>query len=118
MQEGAFDEAVVGIDAVEHTASQVLINDAIDPQEVIQPAVKGTTGAPTVKRVVITSDTSNAHGLVTEQPPEPGEGFPVLDESVWNTISPREVERKGKDAAGIHKYRTSKYLAERAAVIH
>lgn len=84
-QEGAFDKAVVGVDAVQHTASPFHFK-ADDPQGIhrpymigypdgppvnlvclssvlIEPALKGTVGilesikkyAPGVKRVVITS---------------------------------------------------------------
>ena len=38
-----FDEAVKGVDAVAHTASPFHFN-ITDPQELIGPAVKGTTG--------------------------------------------------------------------------
>ncbi len=38
----------------------------------------------------------------------------VTQQSDWNTYSPTYVEQKGKNA-GIHKYRASKVLAERAA---
>ena len=41
--DGAFDEAVKGVDAVAHTASPFHMN-AKDPQELITPAVQGTTG--------------------------------------------------------------------------
>ena len=43
MQPDAFDEAVLGVDAVLHTASP-LHYTAEDPAEVIDPAVKGTVG--------------------------------------------------------------------------
>jgi len=38
-----FDEAVKGVQAVAHTASPFHFN-ITDPQELIGPAVKGTTG--------------------------------------------------------------------------
>jgi hypothetical protein len=41
-QDGAFDEYVKDVDAVEHTASPFQ-NDFDDPQEAIVPAVHGTT---------------------------------------------------------------------------
>ncbi|KAG9026353.1 methylglyoxal reductase (NADPH-dependent) gre2 [Tulasnella sp. JGI-2019a] len=113
-EEGAFDKAVVGVDAVEHTASPVTIM-ADDPQELIQPAVKGTIGvlesiqkhAPNVKRIVITSTLGSIiHDKGSNK---------LFDETDWNTTSPREVEEKGRDATGMHKYRTSKVMAERAA---
>ncbi|KAG8762779.1 methylglyoxal reductase (NADPH-dependent) gre2 [Ceratobasidium sp. 428] len=42
-KDGAFDEAVKGVDAVAHTASPFHF-EADDPQELIEPAVKGTVG--------------------------------------------------------------------------
>jgi len=65
-KEGAFDEAVVGIDAVEHTASPFHFK-VDDPRDLIEPAVKGTVGVlesikkygSSVKRVVITSSAAS-----------------------------------------------------------
>jgi len=114
-KEGAFDAAVVGADAVEHTASPFHFK-AEDPQALIGPAVKGTVGvlesikknAPGVKRVVITSSVAS---VIHDKKPSSS----AFDESDWNTTSPNEVEQKGKDASGVHKYRASKVLAESAA---
>ncbi|KAG8935186.1 methylglyoxal reductase (NADPH-dependent) gre2 [Tulasnella sp. 417] len=134
-KEGAFDKAVVGVDAVQHTASPFHFK-ADDPQgisgrfnpilciradlvsspELIEPAVKGTVGvlesikkcAPGVKRVVITSSVA---AIVYNK----GREGVSYDESDWNTESPKEVEEKGQNATAIHKYRASKVLAERAA---
>lgn len=39
-----FDDAVKGVDAVAHTASPFYTSNVKDPQELIGPAVKGTTG--------------------------------------------------------------------------
>ncbi|GAV85203.1 Epimerase domain-containing protein [Cephalotus follicularis] len=64
MEEGAFDSAVAGCDAVIHTASPVILSvDIDDPQvDLIDPAVKGTLNVlrscskvPSIKRVVVTS---------------------------------------------------------------
>lgn len=60
-QEGAFDEAVKGVDGVAHTASPFHF-DADEPKELFEPAVNGTVGVlksvqknnPNVQRVVIT----------------------------------------------------------------
>jgi len=120
-KEGAFDLAVIGVDAVEHTASPVSLEIVGDPQALIGPAVRGTTGilesikryAPTVKRVVITSSVASLVDFSKEPPL--GEKFPTLDETDWNTLSPKEVEERGWNAEGVHKYRASKVLAERAA---
>ncbi|KIO32641.1 hypothetical protein M407DRAFT_100661 [Tulasnella calospora MUT 4182] len=114
-KEGAFDKAVVGVDAVQHTASPFHFK-ADDPKELIEPAVKGTVGVlesikkygPGVKRVVITSSVAS---IVYDK----GREGVTYDESDWNTESPRLVEEKGRNAAPVHKYRASKVLAERAA---
>ncbi|KAG9041793.1 methylglyoxal reductase (NADPH-dependent) gre2 [Tulasnella sp. UAMH 9824] len=114
-KEGAFDGAVVGVDAVQHTASPFHFK-ADDPKELIEPAVKGTVGvlesikkyAPGVKRVVITSSVA---AIVYDK----GREGVTYDESDWNTESPKEIDEKGRNASPIHKYRASKVLAERAA---
>jgi nucleoside-diphosphate-sugar epimerase len=43
-QEGVFDEAVKDVDAVAHLASPFYVAGVKDPQELIGPALKGTTG--------------------------------------------------------------------------
>ncbi|KAJ7657233.1 D-lactaldehyde dehydrogenase [Mycena polygramma] len=113
-QEGAFDEAVQGVDAIAHTASPVALHDG-EPEEVIGPAVQGTLSILTsalkygtsVKRVVYTSSTA----AVLQVEPEP-KTFSELD---WNEQAPREAKELGRAASGITKYRASKVLAERAA---
>ncbi|KAJ7490833.1 D-lactaldehyde dehydrogenase [Mycena latifolia] len=113
-KEGAFDEAVKGVDAIEHTASPFHHN-ADDPAELFEPAVKGTVGildsalkyGKSVKRVVVTSSTAAVLNISTE--PQ------VLSELDWNDQSVKEVEEKGRAAAAGVKYRASKVLAERAA---
>uniref|UniRef100_A0A199UAW7 NAD-dependent epimerase/dehydratase domain-containing protein n=1 Tax=Manihot esculenta TaxID=3983 RepID=A0A199UAW7_MANES len=63
LQEGSFDAAVDGCEAVFHTASPVSLQANADPQaELVDPAVKGTLNVlrscakvPSIKRVVITS---------------------------------------------------------------
>ncbi|QRV79239.1 D-lactaldehyde dehydrogenase [Ceratobasidium sp. AG-Ba] len=114
-KDGAFDEAVKGVDAVAHTASPFHFQ-ADDPQTLIEPAVKGTVGilksiqknAPGVQRVVVTS--SVAAIMNTSKPTGT-----IYTENDWNELSVREVEEKGKGAAGGDKYRASKTLAEKAA---
>uniref|UniRef100_A0A0W0ETB8 NAD-dependent epimerase/dehydratase domain-containing protein n=1 Tax=Moniliophthora roreri TaxID=221103 RepID=A0A0W0ETB8_MONRR len=111
---GAFDEAVKGIDAVQHIASPVIL-DADDPKDVIEPAVNGTVGilqsvkefGDKVKRVVVTSSCSS----VSQTLPEPK----VFSEEDWNEQSIKELEAKGRHAPSMVKYRASKTLAERAA---
>ncbi|KAG8853838.1 methylglyoxal reductase (NADPH-dependent) gre2 [Tulasnella sp. 330] len=119
-QDGAFDHAVVGIDAVVHTASPVTLVHTGDPEEIIQPTVRGTVGilsslkkhSPYVKRVVITSSYA---AILTSKKPGPGQEVATIDESDWNTLSAIEVEQKGRGAGGLQIYRASKVLAERAA---
>lgn len=115
LQEGAFDDAVKGVDAIAHTASPFHFN-VKDPQELIVPAVAGTGSIlqsalkfanDTVKRVVITSSTAAVFYPVTEAR--------VFDETDWNEASIREVETLGAGAAPSAMYRASKTLAERAA---
>ncbi|KAJ7490826.1 D-lactaldehyde dehydrogenase [Mycena latifolia] len=113
-KEGAFDEAVKGVDAIEHTASPFHFN-ADDPAELFEPAIKGTVGilesalkcGKSVKRVVVTSSTAAVMNLSTE--PQ------VLDELSWNDDAVRDVEEKGRASAARVKYCASKTLAERAA---
>ncbi|KAH9855692.1 D-lactaldehyde dehydrogenase [Lenzites betulinus] len=114
---GAFDAAAKDADAILHIASPVIL-DADDPNDVIVPAVLGTSrllgsaleNRATVKRVVITSSVA---AIVT--PPAPGDAPRVYSEEDWNEVSVKEVETKGRAAAPMHKYRASKVLAERSA---
>ncbi|EFI28545.1 D-lactaldehyde dehydrogenase [Coprinopsis cinerea okayama7 len=113
-KDGAFDEAVKGVDAIEHMASPFHEN-VDDPKEFIEPAVNGTVGilksalknAPDVKRIVITS--SVAAILTDTTAPS------TFSERDWNEASIKEMEEKGREAAPMAKYRASKTLAEKAA---
>ncbi|KAH7096854.1 D-lactaldehyde dehydrogenase [Auriculariales sp. MPI-PUGE-AT-0066] len=114
-QPGAFDEAVIGVDAVAHTASPVEWASPEDPPEkLIKPAVEGTlfalrsaaTRGTNVKRVVVTA--SYASIL------EPHDGPYEYSEEDWNDFSVKEAETRGKATTAVHKYRASKTLAERA----
>ncbi|KAF8879126.1 hypothetical protein BD779DRAFT_1803440 [Infundibulicybe gibba] len=115
-KEGAFDEAIQGVSAVEHIASPLIHVD--DPQLIIRPAVDGTIGilqsalkskSKLLKRIVVTSSVAAIQGL--NPTPEPI----VLSETNWNDEVVRFVEEKGKGASGAIKYDASKTLAERAA---
>ncbi|CAE6464972.1 unnamed protein product [Rhizoctonia solani] len=116
--DGAFDEAVKGVDAIAHTASPVPF-DTEDPKDVIEPAVRGTIGildsahkyGLNVKRVVITSSIT-AISDVMYHLKVPGT---IHTENDWNTLSIQEIQEKGKDASGTHKYSASKVMAEKAA---
>lgn len=113
-KEGAFDEVVKGVDAVAHTASPFHFN-AHRPEELIEPAVKGTVGVlqsvlkhgTSVKRVVITSSVA---AIVRDEP------TPVtFTENDWNQQSLDLVNELGEKAPNMAKYRASKTLAEKAA---
>ncbi|KAJ7186147.1 D-lactaldehyde dehydrogenase [Mycena filopes] len=113
-KEGAFDEAVQGVDAIEHTASPFHLH-AVEPDELIIPAIHGTVGilksalkyGKSVKRVVITS--SCAAVLQVEDEPR------IFSELDWNEQAPSQVAEMGREAPPMTKYRASKTLAERAA---
>ncbi|KAG2137915.1 hypothetical protein DEU56DRAFT_736589 [Suillus clintonianus] len=113
-KEGAFDEAVKGVDAIEHTASPFHMN-ADDPNELIIPAVNGTVGilksalkyGQSVKRIVVTS----SGAAVLRDTPTPST-FSELD---WNEQCLEIVREKGREAPNMMKYRASKTLAEKAA---
>ncbi|KAI0056657.1 D-lactaldehyde dehydrogenase [Artomyces pyxidatus] len=113
-KEGAFDEAVKGVDLVEHTASPFHFN-VKEPDDLIVPAVRGTVGilesvkkyGSNVKRVVITSSCA----AVLKPSAEPA----VWDESSWNDPAIEEVKEKGAGAPPMIIYRASKTLAEKSA---
>ena len=114
LQEGAFDEAATGVEAIVHTASPVSL-DAGDPDELIVPAVKGTVGilhsasrSATVRRVVLLSSCA---AVVDPHATGPR----VYDETCWNEVDVEEVKTKGRDAPQLSKYRASKTFAERKA---
>ncbi|KAH9896687.1 NAD-P-binding protein [Cubamyces lactineus] len=113
----AFDEAVLGVDAIVHTASPVHLH-ADKPEDMIDPAVNGTLGVMrsatlpnqrlSVKRIVFLSSCATVY---TRNAPEPR----VYDESCWNDADVQEVEEKGRDASPHAKYSASKVLAEKRA---
>lgn len=112
-QEGAFDKAVQSqppFDYVLHTASPFHHKFEDPVEDMLEPAIKGTTGilkaikayAPEVKRVVVTS--SFAAIVNADSHPK------VYDESSWNPVTWDEaVAERSKT------YRGSKKLAEKAA---
>jgi len=102
------------VDAIAHLASPVTFS-AGDPNELIEPAVKGTVGilesafkhgGENLKRVVILSSAASVSG-----PEDTGE----IDENNWNESAIREVHDKKRDASQASKYQASKSLAEKAA---
>ncbi|KAF9813505.1 hypothetical protein IEO21_05542 [Rhodonia placenta] len=113
-KEGAFDEYVKDVDAIEHTASPFHFK-AGEPDELIIPAVHGTTRVlesalahgSRVKRIVVTS--SCASVMQVQDTPR------KFSEEDWNDAAIAEVREKGRAASQPAKYRASKTLAERAA---
>ncbi|KAI0634997.1 NAD(P)-binding protein [Trametes polyzona] len=120
-EEGAFDEAVKDVDAIIHTASPFTMK-VDDPDDLIVPAVKGTTGLlasaqratgntsagpARLRRIVLLSSCAAIMG--------PGTTPRTADESVWNDEAVANVRSRGRAASPMEKYRASKSLAERAA---
>lgn len=112
-QEGAFNEVVKSdppFEAVVHTASPFHFNIQDPKKDLLDPAVIGTTGilkaikagAPTVKRVAITS--SFASIINPSQHPD------VYSEKNWNPVTEEDALKDNAAA-----YRDSKKLAEKAA---
>ncbi|GJE99866.1 NAD(P)-binding protein [Phanerochaete sordida] len=117
-KDGAFDDAVKGIDAIVHLASPFHMR-AEDPQEIIGPAVAGTAsilrsalahGNDTVRRFVILS--SCAAVLTESLDLSKSRTFSEAD---WNEFSIRDCAENGSAAYQVNKYHASKALAERAA---
>ncbi|KAH8102011.1 hypothetical protein DFH11DRAFT_1786495 [Phellopilus nigrolimitatus] len=113
-QPGAFDAAVQGVDAIAHTASPFHFK-ADDPNELIEPAVKGTVGilesalkyvGPQLQRIAVLSSCASVANASDR-----GE----LDEHSWNEESTAEVRAQGRAAEQSAKYHASKALAEKAA---
>ncbi|TCD71181.1 methylglyoxal reductase (NADPH-dependent) gre2 [Steccherinum ochraceum] len=111
---GAFDEAVKGVDAIEHLASPFHMKST-HPDDMIIPAVQGTRTllqsalqhGTNVKRIVITSSTASIGEFL--------DTAKVFTEDDWNNQSEREAKEKGKDCSPTHSYRASKTLAEKEA---
>ena len=105
-QDAGWDEALVGISALMHTASPFPIASPKDENELIRPAVEGTLRAlraahkAGVTRVVLTSSVAAIYG--TDLPT----GKTEFDESNWTEIT---------HPVGQMAYTKSKTLAERAA---
>ncbi|PWZ00415.1 NAD(P)-binding protein [Testicularia cyperi] len=116
-KEGAFDDAVKGVDAVLHTASPFHFNIEGDPRgTLINPALNGTKNVlksihqhgDKVQRVVVTSSFASVLDASKEVPY-------TFTEKDWNESSVANVEKLGNKQEGIDAYRASKTMAERAA---
>ncbi|GMK53594.1 hypothetical protein CspeluHIS016_0101800 [Cutaneotrichosporon spelunceum] len=104
VQPGAFDEAVTGVAGVAHTASPFHFR-VNDPQQLIEPAVKGTLGV-----LESIQKNNSCASIMDDNAPKPH----VRTEKDWNETSIKNVEEQGCDARPIDMYRASKTLAERA----
>ncbi|EEB94250.1 hypothetical protein MPER_06964, partial [Moniliophthora perniciosa FA553] len=114
--DGAWDEAVKGVDAILHVAAQTTHVMAVeDPREVVDIAVKGVTSlltsamkhGSTIQRIVLTSSTAAVIDGV------PASAVSV-SESDWNEESVKKIDALGKDVDFMAKYAGSKTLAEKA----
>ncbi|KAK2464439.1 hypothetical protein APHAL10511_003587 [Amanita phalloides] len=111
-KEGAFDEAVKGVDAIHHIAAPVFAN-CKDPKEMIDPVVKGTLEilrsaqrASSVKRVILMGSVSAVTRNDVDRP---------FDENDWNKASVEELEKKGVDAPAVAIYQAMKVISEKTA---
>lgn len=116
--DGAFDDAVKGVDAVAHVGSVVGKDASGTLDSIVAPVVKGAleplksaAREGSVKSFVFTSTSNAAYS------PKAGEGGDV-DEGTWNEASVRELLRleEGGDAVQrtLAAYSASKMEAERA----
>ncbi|KAH9855699.1 NAD-P-binding protein [Lenzites betulinus] len=115
LAESAFDQAILSVDAIVHTASESPVHlHADEPSEMLDPAVNGTLNvlrsaalAPGVLRVLYVSSCA---AVYTRNAPAR-----VYDETCWNDADADAVATLGR-AADVHaKYSASKIGAERAA---
>ncbi|KAK1833421.1 hypothetical protein QBC39DRAFT_346020 [Podospora conica] len=110
--EGAFDEAVKGVDAVAHLASPVATHFD-DPEPVLRDAIVGTLRAlesankePSVKSFVLMSSIASVA--------TPREDDYTYTEADWNTFAENAVKEMGKETPGFVIYAASKVAGERA----
>jgi len=110
---GSLDEAVKGVDAIEHVADPARYRGT-EPAEVIDPAVNGPKSVlesalkhgSAVKRIVFTGSA----GAVLTASDEPR----TFSEADWNEAVLVEIKEKGAEASALAKYRAAKTLAEKA----
>ncbi|KAM7257448.1 hypothetical protein ACFE04_013189 [Oxalis oulophora] len=108
MEDGSFDNAIMGCEGVFHTASPVL-KPCSDPKlEILKPAIEGTLNVlrsckknTSLRRVVLTSSSSTVRARNDLDPNVP------LDESFWSSVELCEALQIW--------YPLSKTLAEKAA---
>ncbi|KAI9509132.1 D-lactaldehyde dehydrogenase [Russula earlei] len=113
-KDGAFDEVIGGVDVIVHMASPFHFK-AATPDELITPAVRGTTSilstalkqGSTLKRFILTSSAVAILEFPWRQR--------VFTEENWNSAALEAVKTKGPAAGPLNIYLASKTLAERAA---
>ena len=109
LQEGAFDEAAQGVEAIIHMASPFTLRFKDAQKELIDPAVKGTRNvleaanrSGSVKKVVLTSSVAAVHGDNVDMKEQ---GLQEFTEAHFNTSSSPEHQ----------PYSYSKVMAEKEA---
>ncbi|KAJ7686708.1 D-lactaldehyde dehydrogenase [Mycena rosella] len=119
--EGAFDDAVKGVQGIIHTASPVHL-DASHPKgkiTMIDPAVNGQLAMLTsamkhgssVQRIIITSSCA----AILDTVPDPTKDSATVSELNWNMRPVEQCEKLNSHATGLDMYSASKTLAEKAA---
>ncbi|PPQ98104.1 hypothetical protein CVT26_003274 [Gymnopilus dilepis] len=111
--EGAFDEAVKGVDAIAHIAAPFHTNYLHD--EIFKSAFQGMVGVlksalingTRIKRIVVTSSCAAVMS--------PNEKATTFNEDDWDIAAAREVMEKGSKAPPMQIFRASKTLAEKGA---
>ncbi|GLT73578.1 hypothetical protein SLA2020_454260 [Shorea laevis] len=108
MEEGSFDDAIMGCHGVFHTASPVQKPSSDPKAEILEPAIEGTLNVlrsckknPSLRRVVLTSSSSTVRARDDFDPNVP------FDETSWSSVELCERLQIW--------YALSKTLAERAA---
>ncbi|XP_020080257.1 tetraketide alpha-pyrone reductase 1 [Ananas comosus] len=108
MEDGSFDNAVMGCEGVFHTASPVYVAGSDPKVEILDPAITGTLNLlrsckknPFLKRVVLTSSSSTVRTRDDIDPNLP------LDETSWSSVELCEKLQLW--------YALAKMLAEKAA---
>ncbi|KAI6014019.1 hypothetical protein BKA83DRAFT_4473825 [Pisolithus microcarpus] len=105
-KEGAFDEAIKGVEAIAHMASPISVN-RVRVEDVIEPATKGTTGllqsalrhGRSIKRIVYTSSAAAIR-------PEAQD---------WNFRAIEILREQGDQTSSATTYHASKTLTEQSA---
>ncbi|KAF8883620.1 D-lactaldehyde dehydrogenase [Gymnopilus junonius] len=99
IKDGSFDEAVKGVDAIEHLASPATF-EPVEPDDYIKPAIQGTVGIlesarnDKVKRIVITSSVVVVYNSMKEVTQ-----MVTFDETQWGDDVIEVVKKMGRDAS-------------------